>query len=126
MCRILVIDDDPFVRSMVERALRTFGHRVQAVPDAERGLELLQRGRWDLVVTDILMPGKEGIETIVEIRTFHPELPILAISGGGATSAPDGPLEDARLIGADETLAKPFDVPALMGKVDRLLATWAA
>lgn len=126
MARILVIDDDPFVRSMVERTLRTFGHRVRVVEDGEQGLEVLARCDVDLVVTDILMPGKEGIETIVDIRSWHGPVPILAISGGGATSAPEGPLEDARLIGADATLAKPFDVPTLIGAVDRLLETVAA
>ena len=126
MCRVLVIDDDPFVRSMIERTLRTFGYRVEVAGDGDTGLDLLAVGGFDLVVTDILMPGKEGIETIAEIRTFHPDLPILAISGGGATSAPNGPLEDALLIGADAILEKPFDVPELMKRVEGLLGTFAA
>lgn len=126
MARILVIDDDPFVRSMVERTLRGFGHRVTCAQDGDEGLKLLDQDDIDLVVTDMLMPGKEGIETILDIRSWHGETPILAISGGGAITGPDGPLEDARLIGANGVLSKPFDVPTLMGAVERLLGAVVA
>ncbi len=126
MARILIIDDDPFVRSMVTRALREYGHSVLVAEDGDQGLAVMTERIVDLVITDILMPRKEGIETIVELKTFYPDLPVLAMSGGGATSAPDAPLEDARLIGADDTLAKPFNLSTLIHTVDRLLASNAA
>ena len=126
MARILIIDDDPFVRSMVTRALREYGHSVMIAEDGDQGLAVMVDRKVDLVITDILMPRKEGIETIVELKTFYPELPVIAMSGGGATSAPEAPLEDARLIGADDTLSKPFNVSTLIHTVDRLLTVSAA
>lgn len=126
MARILIIDDDPFVRSMVTRALREYGHSVMIAEDGDQGLAVMVDRKVDLVITDILMPRKEGIETIVELKTFYPELPVIAMSGGGATSAPEAPLEDARLIGADDTLSKPFNVSTLIHTVDRLLTVNAA
>lgn len=122
MARILVIDDDDFVRTLVKRALTRDGHTVVDAADGDAGMELLREGGWDLVVTDIVMPGKEGIELIMEIREGSPDLPILAISGGGGGTAPQGPLRDARMLGADAALAKPFELEALSRLVSELLS----
>lgn len=121
MARILVIDDERFVRSLINRVLLRDGHEVVVAVDGDEGLDQFRTGDFDLVITDILMPQKEGIETMLELREQAPDIPVLAISGGGGTSAPAGPLADARLLGADATLAKPFDVEELSAVVARLL-----
>lgn len=120
MASILVIDDDEFVRSLVTRALAQEGHRVDVAPDGATGLDLYRSARFDLVVTDILMPGKEGIEFILELREEDPSIPVLAISGGGVAGV-SSTLQDARMLGADATLPKPFDVEALQRAVSGLL-----
>lgn len=122
MGKILVIDDDEFVRSLVTRALEREGHTVVTAPDGESGLERFRGGAFDVVVTDILMPGKEGIELIMELRETHPDTPIVAMSGGGGATGSAGPLQDARLLGADATLSKPFEIESLRRMVNGLLA----
>jgi DNA-binding response OmpR family regulator len=121
MARILVIDDDEFVRSFVVRALERDGHEVKTAPEGEAGLELQRSASFDLLITDILMPGMEGIELIVALREESPGTPILAISGGGGVTGSSGPLRDAQLLGADASLAKPFEVEALQRVVNALL-----
>jgi CheY-like chemotaxis protein len=121
MARILVIDDDSFVRSLVTRVLGREGHEVVSAEDGIAGLSLFKSDPFDLVITDILMPEKEGIELIMELREASPDLPVLAISGGGPQTGPAGPLHDAKLLGADASLAKPFEVEALSRVVAELL-----
>lgn len=120
MASILVIDDDEFVRSLVTRALAQADHRVEVASDGATGLDLYRSGDFDLVVTDILMPGKEGIEFILELREEDAAIPVLAISGGGVAGV-TSTLRDARMLGADATLPKPFDVEALQRAVRELL-----
>lgn len=120
MALILVIDDDDALRATVRKVLERSGHEVRDASDGDRGLTIFREEDVDLVITDIIMPEKEGIETIQELREADPDLPILAISGGGRAH-PSEPLTDARLLGADETLAKPFDVDDLRTTVERLL-----
>lgn len=120
MALILIIDDDATVRATVRKILERAGHEVRDAGDGDRGLTIFREEDVDLVITDIIMPEKEGIETIQELRETDPDLPILAISGGGRAD-PSEPLTDARLLGADETLAKPFDVDELRKTVERLL-----
>lgn len=122
MAHILVIDDDAPLRSLVREILEREGHSVADAEDGDEGLHLFRERLPDLVITDIIMPGKEGIETIQELRGECPGVRILAISGGG-TRGPSGPLWDARLLGADETLAKPFRIAELRDAVRRILST---
>lgn len=106
MARILLIDDDEQVRLTLAQFLETDGHLVLTARDGEEGLGVFRRERVDLVVTDIVMPRKEGIETIIELRTMRPDLKIIAMSGGGlAESAPY--LDFAQQFGADAVLDKP-------------------
>lgn len=120
MSAILVIDDDAAVREVVREMLRLEGYDVTIAENGRQAIELLGERRFDLVITDLIMPEKEGIETIAEIRRTHARLPILAISGGGRIG-PSDYLETARYLGADATLAKPFARQELLTTVDSLL-----
>ena len=121
MSDILIIDDDDALRATVRKVLERDGHSVREAADGAEGLEAIESDPPDLVITDLFMPEKEGIETILELRESHPDLRILAVSGGGRVG-PGGPLSDAEALGADASLAKPFDVEELRGVVERLLA----
>ena len=120
MANILIIDDDDARRRAMRRILERAGHSVREAPDGARGLALYREEAADVVVTDLIMPEKEGIETIIELREAYPGVRILAVSGGG-TVDPDGPLTDARFLGADAALPKPFSVEDLQAAVARLL-----
>lgn len=112
MAKILIIDDDPALRDVMRKILEHDGHDVRVAEDGAMGLDLYRAEPADLVITDLIMPEKEGIETIQELREEFPHVRILAVSGGGMVD-PDGPLTDAELFGADGSLAKPFSVEAL-------------
>ena len=120
MTTILLIDDDPLVAFTVERMLQGAGHVIVRAPDGDKGLKLLKESRFDLVITDIIMPVKEGIETIREIREHDAKIPVIAVSGGGHGSGGNY-LRMAQALGATEVLAKPFDQDELLAAVDRCL-----
>lgn len=121
MAYILIIDDDLAIRGVIRKILEREGHEVGEAEDGYQGVEDIRRRVPDLVITDLIMPEKEGIETILELREGHPELRILAISGGGTVADREGLLFDAEALGADATLAKPFSIEGLVEKVDDLL-----
>jgi DNA-binding response OmpR family regulator len=114
--RILVIDDDPVARITIQTILEEEGYSVTCAEDGRRGLAAFRESRPDLVVTDIVMPGKEGIETILELRSIWPDGPIIAISGGGRIGKCDF-LKMAKTCGADAALAKPFEPAELLALV---------
>ena len=120
MSAILVIDDDASVREVVSEMLRLEGHDVTIAENGRDALPLLARHHFDLVITDLIMPEKEGIETISEIRRTYKTIPIVAISGGGRLG-PGDYLETARYIGANATLAKPFARQELLATIASLL-----
>jgi DNA-binding response OmpR family regulator len=120
MSAILVIDDDASVREVVSEMLRLEGHEVVIAENGRDAVPLLAARHIDLVITDLIMPEKEGIETISEIRRSDSRIPIIAISGGGRLG-PGDYLETARYIGADATLAKPFARQELLATIDALL-----
>ena len=122
MAEILLIEDDLHVRDMMEMMLGSFGHDVRVAIDGVEGVKLFAEQPSRLVVTDLLMPRKEGLETIREIKGLCGEVLILAISGGGLTLSPDGILEVASRLGADGVLAKPFSADQLRSALDELLA----
>jgi DNA-binding response OmpR family regulator len=105
--KVLVIDDDDRIRRMVAKVLSADGHQVTCATDGAAGVAAFRRERHDAVVTDILMPEQEGIETIVTIRRERPETKIIAISGGGRMGDIEL-LRMAQLLGADDVLPKPF------------------
>ena len=120
MGRILVIDDDPAMRGSMRRILERDGHDLREAGDRAEGLRLFRAEPADVVVTDVLMPGKEGMETIVELREEAPDVRILVVSGGG-TMLGESTLSDAQALGADASLAKPFTVDQLRSAVAVLL-----
>jgi DNA-binding response OmpR family regulator len=121
MSRILVIDDDHLVRFTIRTALEQAGHAVVEAEDGARGLSAFDAGPFDLVITDLLMPEKEGVETVREIRQRSSAVKILAVSGGGMMKMLDY-LTMAEAFGADRSLAKPFTSRQLVQIVSELLA----
>jgi CheY-like chemotaxis protein len=121
MQRILVIDDDRAVRLTTQIILEDAGYEVICAVDGEEGVRMFDRVSPQLVITDIIMPNKEGLETITQIRSRDSITPIIAISGGGRLRNEDF-LKMAQRLGANEILTKPFDPRELAAAVRRLLA----
>lgn len=121
MSLVLVIDDDPHMRTAMRRMLTAVGHQVIEASDGCEGLAAFQSHAPDVVVTDLVMPEKEGIETIIELRRATRQTRILAVSGslvdGGASF-----LAMAKRLGADLILEKPFRAAQLQEAVNRLAA----
>ncbi len=124
MAKILVIDDDGAHRRMISLALGRAAHVIVEAKDGVEGLHCFREQHPRLVVCDIVMPEKEGIQTIVEIRSASPDVPIIAISGGGIDIGLNY-LDLARKLGANAILSKPFRPAELVDLVDRLLADYA-
>ena len=120
MARVLVIDDDEEIRTIIEHMLVGAGHQVEAALDGAEGLRLFGKRPPDLVLTDINMPDLDGHDVIAAIRVLHPEVPIIAVSGGGAIP-PDELLLKASALGAVEIIMKPFEFRQLVGAVERAL-----
>jgi DNA-binding response OmpR family regulator len=121
MAHILLIDDDAGVRRFVGAVLRRAGHDVTEAADGLKGLRALAGAAVDLVITDLIMPDKEGLETIHELRQSGNRVRILAISGGFPGNSLNI-LDMAKRIGADGALGKPFTPDELLAAVERLLA----
>jgi CheY-like chemotaxis protein len=107
MSKILVFDDEPSILLMLKKMLEKEGHEVDLALNGRDGMELLEKNKPDMVITDIIMPEKEGLETILELRKNHPEIKIIAISGGGRIG-PEGYLPSAKHLGADMVFQKPL------------------
>ncbi len=120
MARILIIEDDAPLRGVLAEALQLAGYEVFQAEDGRQGVEVFQLAPADLVITDLVMPGQEGIETITKLLHDRPGLPIIAISGSVEHSGLY--LEVARKLGATRTLAKPFGTKTLLGAVEAALA----
>lgn len=121
MARILVIDDEANIRSLYKRILEQAGHDVREAVDGSQGTTLYRQHGDDLVITDILMPQKEAIETIMELRRDFPQVKIIAISGGGQTMCSSTCLHLAKGLGAVKTLAKPVSRQELLNAVQEAL-----
>jgi len=120
MADILLIDDDEQVSRMLTIVLQRAGHRVDAACDGVEAMKYFNRHRPQIVITDLFMDRKEGIETIIEMRQTYPDIPIIAISGGG-WGQPEEYLSIARKLGAARSLAKPFPNDELLRQVDELV-----
>jgi len=118
MAQILLIDDDELLRGVLAKALGHAGHVVIQAADGQQGVELARATAVDLVITDLIMPVQEGVETIVKLRRERPTLPIIAISGG-VTHAKLY-LDIAAKIGARRILAKPFSPQELLAAIDEV------
>ncbi len=130
MARILIVDDEEDVRIALKQVLERAGYEVSVAASGKEGLELMQEEGADLVITDVIMPGIDGISTAKEIREKYRDIRIVVISGGGRTAPepyePDAIstrsyLASASSAGADQTLTKPFDRQELLRVVQDLL-----
>src|SRR6185295_10712868 len=109
MARVLLIDDEEYVRMTLTQALEDDGHEVIVAINGQDGINRYKAEKPDLVVTDVLMPEKEGIETVLELRRIDPQAKIIVISGGGRINNLDF-LDVARKFGAAAALKKPFPI----------------
>ena len=121
MARILIIEDDSEFRGMVRKVLEKAGYSdIEEAANGSIGMKLFRKNPYDLVITDLIMPDKEGLEIITELTRDYPSIKIIAMSGGGR-NAPHGYLQIAKTLGARRTLAKPFQQSELIDAVQELL-----
>ena len=122
MARILVVDDEPSIRDLVALVLELDEHEVVTAGDGNSALAEIEKSVFDLVITDLVMPDREGIEIIISLRKSRPQLKVIAMSGGGFGNAGDY-LELAAAVGAARTLAKPFTNDQLLKTVRDVLGS---
>jgi len=120
MAKILVLDDEAPILLMLKKMLERAGHEVEIALNGSDGMELFKKNKPDLLITDIIMPHKDGLEVVLELRKKYPELKIIAISGGGRIS-PDGYLPGAKLLGANMVFQKPLNQKEFVNAVAQLL-----
>ncbi|HXM38562.1 MAG TPA: response regulator [Gemmatimonadales bacterium] len=118
--RIIVIDDEEPIRRLIRRVLESNGYSVFEASDGGAGLKLLAQEAADLVITDIFMPGEDGIVTLRRIRKEFPSTKVIVISGGDSTGALDM-RDQAQSLGAVRTLGKPFTATELLRLVEGVL-----
>lgn len=119
--KILIIDDDELIRMTLKSIIKKTGCQVFEAASGTEGLDLFVRQKPDIVITDMLMPDKEGLETITEIRAQNLPVKIIAISGGGTTKNMSF-LQLAKQVGADHTLSKPIKPDTLLFTIKTLLS----
>ncbi len=120
MARILVIDDDPDVRGSLSKILTRAGYEVVVAADGAAGIELQHKEPADVIITDIFMPGVDGLQTIRQLKKEGSGVRIIAVSGGDRTGTVDLK-EHARLMGAFKVLAKPFEMDDVLAAVKEAL-----
>lgn len=118
---ILIIEDNSDIRELYTRALKLAGYEVIEAPDGREGTRLYRQNPADLVITDIVMPEKEGIETIRDLRRDYPSAKIIAVSGGGQAMASSTCLMLAQRLGAQRTFMKPINMAELIKAVRELI-----
>jgi len=130
MARILVIDDERDVRVTVKEVLVRAGYEVDTANNGKDGIEKLRDSGADLVITDVIMPGIDGVAVMNHVRTEFGHIPVVVISGGGniapleyepSAIKTNAYLASASIAGADATLTKPFDRKTLLGTIENLL-----
>ena len=125
LAKILICEDDDLYRQIAEAAFAGGNHTILLAKNGDEALALLRKETVDLIVTDLVMPGKDGLEVIRAIREAHNRMPILAMTAGLA-SLKEPLLVAASALGADDVIEKPFRPPALRERADALLAKAAA
>src|SRR5579872_3968031 len=120
MAKILLVEDDNLVRDMLTQVLQRASHTVMCAENGEEATEYLKKETPDIMVTDIIMPKKSGITLISEVKNRHPNMEIIAISGGGRLD-PTGYLDLSESLGATVSFEKPVDKLALLMAIDLLL-----
>ncbi len=120
MSNILVIEDDVYTRTVIRQMIEREGHNVLEAANGEDGIRVFRENRIDLTVTDILMPEKDGITTIFELKKLSPSVKIIAMSGGGRLG-PETYIKLAQKMGSDSTLTKPIERTKLTAAIGMLL-----
>jgi DNA-binding response OmpR family regulator len=120
MQRILIIDDEPKIRSMLRLMLEREGYEVIEAPDGIEGISAYRKNPADLIITDLIMPNKDGIGMIIDLKKEFPDVKIIAMSGGGLNK-PEGYLKGAKKLGAACTLTKPIDREEMLRAVKNTL-----
>jgi DNA-binding NtrC family response regulator len=119
-CSILIVDDEPGIREMMCMIMRSAGHTAVAAEDGAQAPKVMAAQPIDVVITDLLMPERDGLEFIAEIRKAYPKVKIIAMSGGGHI-ARDSYLRIAKSFGAHYLLEKPFSQAGVLGAIDEVL-----
>ncbi len=120
MEKILIIDDEAPIRKMLTKLFEKNNYEVILAINGNQGIKLFKENSPDLIITDLIMPEKEGLETIREIREINPDMKIIAISGGGVVD-PEIYLNLASKLGAVRTFTKPVDNDILLSAIKELL-----
>lgn len=120
MACILIVDDDQCVRTAVKKMLRNEPYEIIEAANGREAVKLFNHTKIDLMITDLVMPEKEGIETILEIRQGFPDVKIIAISGGGKCGM-DLYLSMAKDLGANDVLSKPFQIGDFLKSVKKVM-----
>ena len=120
MALILIIDDEPQIRSMLKLMLERDGHEVAEAPDGIEGIRKYRQNPADLIITDLIMPNKDGIGVIIDLKKEFPNVKIIAMSGGGLNK-PEGYLKGAKKLGAACTLTKPIDRDEMLRAIKNVL-----
>ncbi|HXI93224.1 MAG TPA: response regulator [Blastocatellia bacterium] len=120
MASILLVDDDEQLRTMLSVVLRRAGYEVRVAIDGIEASNFYRSHPTDLIITDLIMPEKEGLEMIRELRKDYPQVKIIAMSGGGRTGTMNC-LEVARAFGAQQVLEKPFTHQEMLEAIRRVL-----
>ncbi len=116
--RILIVDDEKFVRDLLTNVLGRRGHEVIAVCDAQQALAALKESDlFDLMLTDVVMPGMDGFDLLRRVRGAHPHVKVIVLTGYARKQS----ISDFLLYGADEYLSKPFQIHELVAAVDRVI-----
>lgn len=119
MAKVLVVDDDAAIRSLLQVVLGAEGHEVVATPDGETAIEQVKRRRFDLIVLDVMMPAMSGHDVLLRLREmrYGHDVPVIMVT---AVHTPEEVLQELAE-GAADHIAKPFDVAVLVAAVDRAL-----
>ena len=125
MSNVLLIEDDKDYLELMKDALEIAGFRVITAANGNEGIRLFSEQPCRIVVTDLLMPGKEGYETILALKQIMPAVRIIAISGGGNTGRGEDLLRHAKAFGAHFTMSKPIVMKDLVAAVGQLTSGWA-
>jgi len=121
MVKILIVDDEPFVRDMMTAMIKPAGYDVVEAVNGAEAFNVCKKEVVDLIITDIVMPEKNGIDLIMNVKKEYPDIPIIAVSGGGGITGRYDYLEIAKLVGANNILKKPFEIDELRSAVSNAI-----